>query len=330
MVNKPEIENGLSISRLGLGCGHMSNGNESARKESIATIHAALEEGVTVFNTADFYGAGQSEMVIGEALKGRTRDEVFVSVKFGALVAPGGSMYGLDVRPLTVKNYLTHSLKRLKLDYIDLYQPARIDLDIPVEETIGAISDLVQAGYVKHIGITQVDGETLKKAHATHPIRFVEAEYSLFNREIEEDILPIARELGIGVVAFGVMAHGMLAGTWTKERIERCKGGYIPLFWEGNIEKNVALVERLAQIAAEKQATVSQLAYAWILSKGEDIIPLIGNSKPDHFKEALGALKLCLSEADLARIEEAIPEKEIAGASFPKMQFKNGVVVRSL
>ena len=327
-MTKQKQENSLQLSRLGLGCGSMSNRDEKSGQESIATIRAALEAGVTMLNTADFYGAGESEMLIGGALKGCDRDKVFVSVKFGALMAPGGSLYGLDVRPLTVKNYLAHSLKRLKLDYIDLYQPGRIDLGIPVEETIGAISELVQAGYVKHIGITQIDAETLRKAQATHPISFVEAEYSLFNRGIEQGILPVARELGIGVVAFGAMAHGLLAGSWSEERIKRSKGGHVPLFFAGNLEKNVALVERLTQIAAEKQVTISQLAYAWMLSKGEDIIPLIGASKPEHFREAVGALEIRFSAEDVRRIEEAIPAAEIAGASFPNMQFRNGLVVR--
>ncbi|MDP4161158.1 MAG: aldo/keto reductase, partial [Bacillota bacterium] len=273
------------------------------------------------------YGSGQSELLIGEALRDYERDKVFISVKFGALMAPNGSMYGLDVRPLTIKNYLTHSLKRLNVDYIDLYQPGRIDLGIPVEETIGAISDMVKAGYVKQIGITQVGAETLRKAHSTHPISFVEVEYSLFNRNIEKDILPTARELGIGVVAFGALAHGMLGGTWTRERIQRNKGGYIPLFFEKNIEKNVRLVDKLAEIAVEKKTTVSQLAYAWLLSKGEDIIPLIGASKLPHFQDAIQSLDISLSENDIKRIEEAIPENEIAGGSFPEMKFKNGIVV---
>jgi len=270
----------------------MSNANESVRNDSVATIHAALDAGVTSLNAADFYEGGRSEMQIGEAIKNYDRDKVFISLKFGTLVAPNGSMYGLDVRPLTIKNYLTHSLKRLNLDYIDLYQLGRIDLGIPVEETIGAISDMVNAGYVKHIGVTQVDAGTLRKAHSTHPISLVEAEYSLFNRNIEKDIMPTSRELGIGVVAFGAIAHGMLAGSWTKERIQRSKGGYIPLFFEGNIEKNVHLVDKLGEIAEEKQITVSQLAYTWLLSKGEDIIPLIGASKLSHFQEAIQSMNI--------------------------------------
>ncbi|MFD0695316.1 aldo/keto reductase [Paenibacillus sp. GCM10027628] len=328
MTYKKNGEHLREGARLGLGCAGMSNMNETIRRESMATIDAALNAGVTFLNTADFYEAGQSEMIIGDAIKGHDRDKIYLSLKFGAMVAPNGSMYGMDVRPLSVKNYLTYSLKRLKVDYIDLYQPARIDLDIPVEETIGAISELVQAGFVRHVGITQVDAETLKKAHATHPIRFIETEYSLFNRKIEKELLPVARELGIGVVAFGVMAHGMLAGTWTKERIERAKGGYIPLFYEGNIEKNVALVDRLREIAVEKQTTVSQLAYAWLLSKGMDIIPLIGTSKPAHFEEAMKALDITLNKDEIERIELAIPEDRIAGASFPDMRFKNGLVAK--
>ena len=321
-------KNGLDISRIGLGCGHMSNANETDKGKGIAAIHAALEKGIDHFNTADFYGAGRSEMLIGEALKGYNRDKYFISLKFGILCAPNGSMYGLDVTPDNVKNYLTYSLKRLNLDYIDLYQPGRIDLGIPVEETIGAIADLVKAGYVKHIGVTQADADTLRRAHAVHPISLVEVEYSLFNRSIEKDILPTAQELGIGVVAFGAVAHGLLAGNWTDERIQKSKGGFVPLFFEENIEKNVALAKKLGEIAAEKQMTVSQLAFAWILSKGEDIIPLIGSLSPTHIQEALQSLDIRLTEDDIKEIEEAIPGNEIAGASFPNRKFRNGKAVR--
>ncbi|MGC7134378.1 aldo/keto reductase [Listeria ivanovii] len=207
-----------NLARMGLGCGRMSDKiDDDSRKESIATIHAALDAGISFLNTADFYGTGHNEMLIGEALKGYKRDKAFVSLKFGALMEPNGKMYGLDVNPKHIKNYLAQSLKRLNLDYVDLYQPARIDLAIPVEETIGVIADLVREGYVKNIGVTQVDAETFRKANAVHPIKFIEAEYSLFNRTIEKDIVPTARELGVGVVAFGALAHGMLNGTWKKE-----------------------------------------------------------------------------------------------------------------
>ncbi|WP_244862594.1 aldo/keto reductase [Paenibacillus sp. J22TS3] len=321
-------QNRLELSRIGLGCAHLSNVNEAVKSAGIAAIHAAFESGINHLNTGDFYGAGQSEMVIAEALKGYKRDDYFISLKFGALNTPSGSMYGLDVSPHHVKNYLAYSLKRLNLDYIDLYQPARIDLGIPVEETIGAISELVKAGYVRQIGVSQVDAETLRRAHATHPISWLEVEYSLFNRSIEKYILPTSRELGIGVIAFGVLAHGLLAGHWTNERIQRSKGGYVPLFFEENIEKNVVMAQKLGEIAVKKQMTLSQLALAWMLSKGEDIIPLIGTVSPAHLQEALQSLDIHLTEDDVMEIEDAIPEQEIAGASFPNMQFRNGKTVR--
>ncbi len=321
-------KNGLDLSRIGLGCGYMSNADETDKAKGIAAIHAAFENGINHFNTADFYGAGRSEMLIGEALKGYNRDKYFISVKFGILCAPNGVSYGLDVTPDNIKSYLTYSLKRLNLDVIDLYLPGRIDLGIPVEETIGAISELVKAGYVKHVGISQVDADILRRAHATHPISLVESEYSLFNRSIEKDILPTARELGIGVVAFGAVAHGLLAGDWTEERIHKSKGGFIPLFFEDNIVKNVTLSKRLAKIAAKKHITVSQLAFAWILSKSEDIIPLIGSVSPAHIKEALDSLDIYLTKDDIKEIEEVVPENEIAGASFPNRKFRNGKPVR--
>lgn len=317
--------NDLELYKIGLGCGGMRNNeNES---ENIATIHAALDSGINLLNTADFYGSGKSEMIIGKALKGQKRDKAFVSVKFGALVEPNGSMYGLDVRPLTIRNYLTHTLKRLNLDYIDIYQPARIDLGIPVEETIGAISDLVKAGYVKHIGITQVDADTLRKANAVHPISLIEAEYSLFNRSIENDILPTARELGIGVVAFGVLAHGLLGGTFSKDSVNG-HNSWIPLFSKENIDKNLELVEALRVIAEEKKITIPQLALGWILSKGDDIITLVGASRQSTLKDSLKSIDVNLSEDDIQRIEKAVSADEIAGGSFPMMQFRNGEVVR--
>lgn len=317
---------GFEISRLGLGCGRLAN-PDADKNESIKTIRTALDSGITLLNTADFYGSGTSEMLIGEALKGYDRDRAFISLKFGALMDPKGRMYGLDVDPKNIKNYITYSLKRLNVDYIDLYQPARIDLGIPVEETIGAIADLVKEGYVKHIGLTQVDAETLRKANSVHPISLVELEYSLFNRKIEKELLPTARELGIDVVAFGALAHGILSGTWTKDKSE----GYnsmIPLYAKENIEKNLSLVEELRKIAVEKQVTIPQLVFAWLLAKGEDIIPLIGSRQVTNLQQSIKSLDIKLSEDDVRRIELAIPENKIAGESFPNMKFKNGIVVR--
>lgn len=319
------MENHQNI-RFGLGCSRMSNA-ASDRNESIATIHAALDYGITHINTADFYSSGHNEMLIGEALKGYKREKAFLSVKFGALVAPNGAMYGLDVRPQHIKSYLTYSLKRLGVDYIDLYQPARIDMAIPAEETIGAISDMVKAGYVKQIGMTQVDAETLRKANSVHPISLVEYQYSLFNRSIEREILPTARELGIDILAFGTLSHGLLSGSFSKEKADHSTA-HIPLFAKENIDKNLSLIEALRVIADEKQVTVAQLAVAWILAKGEDILPLIGARKVSQLQESVRSLDVQLTKSDVKRIEEAVPEKEIAGGSFPQMKFKNGVVVR--
>lgn len=316
--------NALELHKIGMGCMGMINTENKA--EYIATIHKALDAGINFLNTGDFYGSGKSEMVVGDALKGQKRDAAFVSVKFGVLFAPNGAMYGLDVRPLTIKNYLTHSLKRLQLDYVDLYQPARIDLAIPVEETIGAMADLVKAGYVRHIGITQVDAATLRKANSVHPISFIESEYSLFNRGIEKDILPTARELGIGVVAFGALAHGLLNGTWSKATAHSYNSG-IPLFFKENIDRNLALVEALRVIADEKQITVPQLAIAWLLHKGDDIITLVGASRRATLQDSLKSSAVKLSSTDMERIEAAITADKIAGSSFPDVYFKNGVIV---
>ncbi|EQF28851.1 aldo/keto reductase family protein [Clostridioides difficile CD160] len=314
----------LELYKLGLGCGGMIHLDNKA--ENIATIHEALDSGINMLNTADFYGAGQSEMIIGEALKGRKREEAFVSVKTGALVAPNGQMYGLDVNPFNIKNHVAQTLKRLNLDYIDLYQPARIDLAIPVEETIGAISDLVKEGYIKHIGITQVDEEILRRANRVHHISLIEAEYSLFNRDIEKNILPTARELGVGVVAFGALAHGLLSGVCSKSNAQRYK--WIPLFSDENIDRNLELVENLREIANEKEATIPQIALAWVLSKGDDIITLVGASRRVTLEDSLKAKDIKLSDEDIRRIENTIDKNKILGASFPNMRFKNGKVVR--
>ncbi|GKU30179.1 aldo/keto reductase [Clostridium folliculivorans] len=322
--------NGIDIARLGLGCMRMTNTTGYPDKaESIATIHAALDAGIQLINTGDFYSSGYNEMLIGEALSGYKRDKAFISVKFGGLSDPKGNYYGLDVRPLTIKNYITYSLKRLKVDYIDLYQPGRIDQAIPVEETIGAISELVKAGYVKHIGLTEVDADTLRRAHSVHPISFVESEYSLFNRSIEKEILPTARDLGIGVVAFGSLAYGLLGGNWSKDRKVEGPNARLPLFYKENLEKNLSLVEALNDIAKEKQITLSQLAVAWVLAKGEDIVPLVGAKKVSQIQDGIKAMGITLSKTEVDRIEAAIPENAIAGGAEPNgLSFKNGIMVR--
>lgn len=283
--------------KLGLGCMGMAFRNEV---DSAEVIRAALEEGVTFLNTGDFYSSGESEMVVGNALRGIPRDRYFISLKFGGLMSPNGTFYGLDVHPDRVKNYLTRSLKRLRLEYVDLYQPCRVDLGIPVEETIGAIGELVEEGYVRSIGISEVDAATLERAHAAHPISYVEMGYSLVSRRMEQDILPAARRLGIGVVAFGIIAHGHLQR-----------------------------VESLRRIAEEKQMTVPQLAYAWVLSKGDDILPLIGTTKAAHFRETIKARELSLSAEDIKRIEAAVLAESAMGMGMRTLAFKDGRIVKS-
>jgi aryl-alcohol dehydrogenase-like predicted oxidoreductase len=283
--------------------------------ESIATIHAALDAGITLLDTGDFYGMGHNELLLHEALTGRRREDVFIAVKFGALRAPDGSFIGFDGRPAAVKTFLAYTLKRLGTDYIDLYQPARIDPTVPIEETIGAISEMVKAGYVRHIGLSEAGVDALRRAHAVHPITWLQIEYSLLSRGIEADILPTVRELGIAVTAYGVLSRGLLSGHWSKERSRQAQDfrGHLPRFSGENLDRNLSLVEALRQIAQEQNATVAQVAIAWVLSRGNNIIPLIGARRRDRLNEALGALDLHLSEDELARIEAAVPLDAVAG-----------------
>lgn len=315
-------ENELKVSRLGLGCMRMSMfGGSADEKESIATIHSALDVGINFLNTGDFYGAGHNEMLIRKAIQGYSRDKIFISVKFGGLLAPNSMPYGIDARPLAIKNYLTYSLKRLGVDYIDLYEPGRIDPEIPVEETLGPIAEMVKAGYVKHIGLTEVDAETLRRAHSVHPISLVEQAYSLFKRKAEKELLPTARELGIGVVAFGIMSHGLIS----KERIQDMKKA--PQFPGMNLDKNLLLLETIHKMAEEKQITVPQFLTAWVLSQGEDVMPLIGARKVSQLQESVKALDISLSKSELERIDNAIPADgdDDSNSTF---KFKNGLIVR--
>jgi aryl-alcohol dehydrogenase-like predicted oxidoreductase len=285
------------------------------RSESIATIHAALDAGVTLLDTGDFYGMGHNELLLHEALAGRRREDVFIAVKFGALRSPEGNFIGFDGRPEAVKTSLAYTLKRLGTDYIDLYQPARIDPTVPIEETVGAISEMVKAGYVRHIGLSEAGVDAIRRAHAIHPITWLQIEYSLLSRGIEDDILPTVRELGIAVTAYGVLSRGLLSGHWSKERSEQAQDfrGHLPRFSGENLDHNLSLVEALRLIAQEQSATVAQVAIAWVLSRGNDIVPLIGARRRDRLNEALGALDLYLSEDDLARIEAAVPPDAVAG-----------------
>lgn len=311
--------NGPKVSPLGLGCMGMSDFYGPAdRTESIATIHTALDAGITLLDTGDFYGVGHNELLLHEALAGRRREEVFIAVKFGALRSPDGGFIGFDGRPAAVKNFLAYTLKRLGTDYIDLYQPARLDPTVPIEETIGAVGEMVQAGYVRHIGLSEVGADTIRRAHAVHPITWLQIEYSLLSRGIEVDILPTLRELGIAVTAYGVLSRGLLSGHWSKERSGQAQDfrGQLPRFSGENLDRNLSLVEELRQVAQAQNATVAQVAIAWVLSRGDDIIPLIGARKRDRLNEALGALNLHLSQDDLAQIESAVPAEAVAGERY--------------
>jgi aryl-alcohol dehydrogenase-like predicted oxidoreductase len=319
MTTRTVGTSGPRVSALGLGCMGMSDLYGPAdRGESIATIHAALDAGITLLDTGDFYGMGGNELLIREALHTRDRGNVAISVKFGALRDPAGGWAGHDGRPEAVRNFLAYSLRRLGTDHIDIYRPARVDPDVPVEETIGAIGEMVEAGYVRHVGLSEVGAETIRRAAAVHPISDVQIEYSLLSRGLEGEILPTCRELGIGVTAYGVLSRGLLSGHWSADR-ELAQGdfrSYGPRFQGANLERNLALVDDLRAIAQTKGATVAQVAIAWVLSRGDEVVPLVGARRRDRLHEALGALALELTADDLARIEHAVPAGAAAGERY--------------
>jgi aryl-alcohol dehydrogenase-like predicted oxidoreductase len=315
--------NGPEVSALGLGLMGMSGMYGPAdREESIATIHAALEAGVTLLDTGDFYGAGHNEMLLGDALLDRNRDDVVISVKFGALRDPAGGWSGYDARPEAVKNFLTYSLSRLRTEYVDIYRPARLDRAVPIEETVGAIAEMVREGYVRYIGLSEVGTETLRRAQAVHPISDLQIEYSLFSRGIEERILPTVRELGIGITAYGVLSRGLLSGHWTPSHGSDPADfrAHSPRFQGDNLDRNLALVEALRTVAQEKGVTVAQLAIAWVAAQDELIVPLVGARRRDRLAEALGSLDVELTAADLAAIEAAVPSGSASGERYAAAQ----------
>ena len=314
---------GLQVSTLGLGCMGMSDFYGPVDEaESIATIHAALDAGVTLLDTGDYYAAGHNELLIDRALRGRDREAVAISVKFGLLRSPDGQIVGIDGRPAAAKSALAYSLRRLGTNYVDVYRLGRIDPVVPIEETVGAIGEMVQAGYVRHVGLSEVGADTIRRADATHPIADLQIEYSLLSRGIEDEILPTCRELGIGITAYGVLSRGLLSGHWSAERDVSSTDfrATAPRFVGDNLERNLGIVEGLRQVADSRGATVAQLAIGWLLSRGGDIVPLVGARRRDRLVEALGALDVELSQDDLTAIERAVPRGAAAGDRYQAPQ----------
>lgn len=311
---------GPAVSALGLGAMGMSGAyGEADRAESIATVHAALDAGVTLIDTGDFYAMGHNELLLAEALRGRDRDSYQLSVKFGMLRGPGPEFGGQDCRRAAVKNFLAYSLTRLGTDHIDIYRPARLDPDVPIEETVGAVKEMIDAGYVRHLGLSEVDAATIRRAHAVHPVADLQMEYSLISRAVEADVLPALRELGIGLTAYGVLSRGLISGHWSAGHAAGPGDARAasPRFADGNVEHNLTLVEALRRVADAKGCTVAQLAIAWVATQGEDIVPLVGARTRERLAEALPAMELRLSPEDLAEIEKAVPAGAARGDRYP-------------
>lgn len=315
---------GPEVSAIGLGCLGMSDFYGPADPaESIATLHAAMDAGITLLDTGDYYGMGANELLLREALRGGRRERAAISVKFGAMRDPSGAWLGVDARPAAVRNFITYTLRRLGTDYVDIYRPGRLDPSVPVEDTVGAIADLVRKGYVRHVGLSEVGAETLRRAQRVHPISDLQIEYSLFSRSIEAEILPAARALGVGITAYGVLSRGLLSGWWTRDRaLSGDLRNGLPRFTGENLERNLALVEALRRVAATKGATVAQLAIAWVLSRGSDIVALVGARRRDRLSESLAALALALTPDDLAAIEAAVPVAAVAGTRYDPHQMR--------
>ena len=317
MESIPLGQGGPQVSRLGLGLMGMSGIYGPADdNESVATIRAALDAGMTLLDTGDFYGMGHNEMLLRDALRGVARDSVFIQVKFGGQRDPRGAFVGYDASPSAVKNFLAYTLQRLGTDHVDLYQPARLDPKVPIEDTVGAIAEMIQAGHVRYLGLSEMGAETIRRAHAIHPVTALQIEYSLMSRGIEAEILPATRELGISVTAYGILSRGLLSTASAREIAAGDPRSRYPRFQGENLRRNLDLLAALEKIARDGGVTTAQLAIAWVASRGDDIIPLIGTKRRDRLAEALGALELTLTAGELAAIEAAVPAGQVAGERY--------------
>ncbi|HUX14172.1 MAG TPA: aldo/keto reductase [Spirochaetia bacterium] len=310
-------ESGPEVSAVGLGCMAMSGTYGPVNdKESVATIHEAMERGITLLDTGDFYGRGHNELLLREALKGGKREKAFLQVKFGAQLEPSGRFIGFDGRPASVKTSLTYTLTRLGTEYVDLYQPSRLDPRVPIEETVGAIADMVKEGYVRFIGLSEMGEATIRRANAVHPVTALQIEYSLMSRSIEKEILSAVRTMGIGITAYGILSRGLIARVGAPESGRHDIRGRFPRFQGENFKRNLGLVQALDSLARGKGTTTARLAIAWVLSRGDDIIPLLGARNRKQLRDSLGALELALSPTDLEEIDRAIPAAEVAGGRY--------------
>ena len=311
---------GPEVFPIALGCMGMSGMyGATDEAESLATIHAAIEAGVNLLDTGDFYGMGQNEMLLGRALR-LLREKVVLSVKFGAQRAPNGAWLGYDARPVAVKTALAYSLKRLGVEYIDIYRPSRLDPTVPIEETIGAIAEMVKAGYVRHIGLSEVGPETIRRAVAVHPIVDLQIEYALVSRGPEAKIISVLAELGIGATTYGALSRGLLSGSQPAPAGDF--RAHLPRFTGANLENNLRLVAKLKEIAAGKGITPVQMAIAWVLAKGSFIVPVIGARTRTQLAESLGALEVKLSAEEIAALEAAVPSEAVAGTRYDAAQMR--------